>query len=109
VSLTLDPDTAHPHLVLSADGKSVRWEGTRRALPELPGRFDASRCVLARGGFSGGRHYWEVAVGAGAAWAVGVARESVRRKGRLSVSPAAGIWAIGKCGSRYQALACPGV
>ncbi|XP_025904133.1 E3 ubiquitin-protein ligase TRIM41-like [Nothoprocta perdicaria] len=97
-SLTLDPDTAHPSLALSADGKSVRCEAARRALPAHPKRFDASRCVLARQAFSGGRHYWEVAVGAGDAWAIGVARESVPRKGRLRVHPANGVWAVGRCG-----------
>ncbi|NXI49241.1 NF7O factor, partial [Chloroceryle aenea] len=48
-------------------------------------------------------------VGDGEAWAVGVAKESVRRKGRISVNPAAGIWAVGQCGSQYQALTSPTV
>ncbi|KAM8793840.1 E3 ubiquitin-protein ligase TRIM39-like [Eudromia elegans] len=103
----LDPATAHPSLALSPDGRSARWDGARRALPDLPARFDASRCVLARGAFTGGRHYWEVTVAAGDAWAVGVAKESVPRKGRLSLNPDAGVWALGRCGSRCQALARP--
>ncbi|NXQ32028.1 A33 protein, partial [Alaudala cheleensis] len=107
--LTLDPDTAHPRLSLSRDGKRVRWESTRRDVPEHPKRFDSSRCVLAREGFGSGRHYWEVRPRSGTAWAVGVARESVPRKGRLSVKPEAGIWAVGRCGSRCRALADPAV
>ncbi|XP_010154446.1 PREDICTED: LOW QUALITY PROTEIN: E3 ubiquitin-protein ligase TRIM39-like, partial [Eurypyga helias] len=107
-SLTLDPDTAHPRLVLSADRKRVRWEDTRQPVPDHPKRFDASRCVLGREGFGGGRHYWEVEVGDGEAWAVGVAKESVGRKGRISVNLKVGIWAVvGQCGSRYQALTSP--
>uniref|UniRef100_A0A8C5TFK7 Uncharacterized protein n=1 Tax=Malurus cyaneus samueli TaxID=2593467 RepID=A0A8C5TFK7_9PASS len=106
-SLTLDPDTAHPRLALSQDGKSVWWEDTRRAVPDHPKRFDSSRCVLGREGFGSGRHYWEVRVGTGAAWAVGVAKESVRRKGRISVKPEVGIWAVGQCGSQCQALTSP--
>ncbi|KAM4879876.1 E3 ubiquitin-protein ligase TRIM39-like [Sylvia borin] len=109
VSLTLDPDTAHPRLALSEDGKCVRWEDTRRAVPDHPKRFDSSRCVLAREGLGPGRHYWEVRVGAGAAWALGVAKESVRRKGRISVKPEVGIWAVGQCGSQCQALTSPTV
>uniref|UniRef100_A0A8C5TEE0 Uncharacterized protein n=1 Tax=Malurus cyaneus samueli TaxID=2593467 RepID=A0A8C5TEE0_9PASS len=105
--LTLDPDTAHPRLALSQDGKSVWWEDTRRAVPDHPKRFDSSRCVLGREGFGSGRHYWEVRVGTGAAWAVGVAKESVRRKGRISVKPEVGIWAVGQCGSQCQALTSP--
>ncbi|NXT06324.1 BT1A1 protein, partial [Prunella fulvescens] len=108
-SLTLDPDTAHPRLALSEDGKSVRWEDTRRSIPDHPKRFDSSRCVLAREGFSSGRHYWEVRVGEGAAWALGVAKESVRRKGRVGVKPELGIWAVGQCGRQCQALTSPAV
>ncbi|KFV11575.1 Zinc-binding protein A33, partial [Tauraco erythrolophus] len=107
VSLTLDPETAHPRLVLSEDRKRVRWEDTRQPVPDNPKRFDSSRCVLGREGFSAGRHYWEVEVGNGEAWAVGVAKESVRRKGRISVNPKVGIWAVGQCGSQYQALTSP--
>ncbi|NWH83136.1 NF7O factor, partial [Piaya cayana] len=46
-------------------------------------------------------------VGDGEAWALGVARESLERKGRVRVNPGAGIWALGKCGSQYQALTSP--
>ncbi|NXA15916.1 BT1A1 protein, partial [Sapayoa aenigma] len=106
-TLTLDPDTAHPRLLVSEDGKRVRWEETRRPVPDNPERFDSSRCVLGLQGFRGGRHYWEVRVAPGAAWAVGVAAESVRRKGRVRVSPAAGIWAVGHCGGQCQALTAP--
>ncbi|NWV44554.1 TRI15 protein, partial [Grantiella picta] len=43
----------------------------------------------------------------GAAWAIGVARASVRRKGRIAVQPAAGIWAVGQCGTQCHALTSP--
>ncbi|NXR43318.1 A33 protein, partial [Zosterops hypoxanthus] len=106
---TLDPDTAHPRLALSEDGKRVRWEETRGSVPEHPKRFDSSRCVLGREGFGSGRHFWEVRVGGGAAWALGVAKESVRRKGRVRVQPQEGIWAVGQCGGQCQALSSPAV
>ncbi|NWH91900.1 TRI11 ligase, partial [Aegithalos caudatus] len=45
-SVTLDPDTAHPDLVLSEDGKSV-WRGAgRRHVPDSPERFDHWPFVL---------------------------------------------------------------
>lgn len=87
----------------------MRWENTRRAVPEHPKRFDSSRCVLGTEGFASGRHYWEVRVGSGTAWAVGVAKESVRRKGRLGVKPELGVWAVGRCGRHFQALTSPAV
>ncbi|XP_067422173.1 zinc finger protein RFP-like [Emydura macquarii macquarii] len=106
-NVTLDPDTAHPLLVLSEDGKSVRWADTRQDLPDNPARFDTAPCVLGCGGFTSGRHCWEVEVGDGGHWAVGVTRESVRRKGGVTFSPEGGIWAVGWCGGQFQALTSP--
>ncbi|NXO02804.1 BT1A1 protein, partial [Rhinopomastus cyanomelas] len=105
--VTLDPETAHAHLALSRDLRGARWEPSRQPLRDSPARFDASRCVLGRPAFAAGSHYWEVAVAAGSAWAVGVAKESVRRKGKVSMNPQGGIWAVGRCGGRYQALTAP--
>ncbi|XP_067424268.1 E3 ubiquitin-protein ligase TRIM7-like [Emydura macquarii macquarii] len=93
VKVTLDPDTAHPRLVLSVDRRSVRW-GRRQDLPNTPERFDTEPCVLGCEGFTSGRCYWEVEVGDGQCWAVGMARESVRRKGWISFTPEQGIWAV---------------
>ncbi|XP_077689517.1 butyrophilin subfamily 1 member A1-like isoform X2 [Eretmochelys imbricata] len=106
-NVTLDPDTAHPQLVLSEDGKSVRWGNTRQRLPDNPGRFDTVRCVLGCDGFTAGRHCWEVEVGGGGYWAVGVARESVGRKGGISRSPEGGIWAVERWWDQFRALTSP--
>ncbi|KAM7146134.1 zinc finger protein RFP-like [Macrochelys suwanniensis] len=107
VNVTLDPDTAHPILVLSEDWKSVRWGDTRQHLPDNPGRFDSDPCVLGCEGFSSGRHCWEVEVGDGRFWAVGVARESVRRKGEMNCSPKGGIWAVRRWWGQFRALTSP--
>nr|XP_032638256.1 butyrophilin subfamily 2 member A2-like isoform X2 [Chelonoidis abingdonii] len=105
--VTLDPDTAHPQLVLSEDRKSVRREYTRQRLPKNPERFDTVPCVLGCEGFTSGRHCWDVEVGAGGYWAVGVARESVKRKGWISHSPEGVIWAVQQWGDRFLALTSP--
>ncbi|XP_059347079.1 E3 ubiquitin-protein ligase TRIM39-like [Ammospiza nelsoni] len=103
-SVTLDPDTAHPELVLSEDGKSV-WRGSSpRQLPDCPERFDHWPFVLGCQSFVSGRHCWHVDVGDGGDWAVGVARDSVPRKGRLSLGPQGGIWALEKWGAQLRAL-----
>ncbi|XP_074975986.1 butyrophilin subfamily 1 member A1-like [Caretta caretta] len=107
VNVTLDPDTAQSQLVLSEDGKSVRWGDTWQNLPDNPERFDSRACVLGCEGFTAETHCWEVEVGDGELWAVGVARESVRRKGWISLSPEQGIWAVGQCGGQFRALTSP--
>ncbi|CAM5104924.1 unnamed protein product [Natator depressus] len=106
-NVTLDPDTAHPELVLSEGGKSVRWGNTRQRLPDTPERFDTAPWVLGCEGFTAGRHCWEVEVGGGGYWAVGVARDSVGRKGRISLSPEGGIWAVERWGGQFRALTSP--
>ncbi|CAM5158584.1 unnamed protein product [Eretmochelys imbricata] len=104
-NVTLDPDTAHPHLVLSEGGKSVRWGDRRQRLPDNPERFVTEPWVLGCEGFTAGRHCWEVE--GGGYWAVGVARESVGRKGRISLSPEGGIWAVGWWWDQFRALSSP--
>ncbi|KAF1597521.1 Tripartite motif-containing protein 15, partial [Eudyptes moseleyi] len=44
--VTLDPDTAHPDLILSKDCKSVRRGEGRQDLPDNPERFDYWPFVL---------------------------------------------------------------
>ncbi|XP_062454571.1 E3 ubiquitin-protein ligase TRIM7-like isoform X3 [Rhea pennata] len=105
--VTLDPDTANAWLILSRDRRGARWTDARQHLPSKPQRFDMSCCVLSCQGFASGRHCWEVEVADGGTWAVGVARESVRRKGWVDFLPEEGIWAIGLCGNQYRAFTSP--
>uniref|UniRef100_UPI0037E957AB E3 ubiquitin-protein ligase TRIM21-like n=1 Tax=Semicossyphus pulcher TaxID=241346 RepID=UPI0037E957AB len=90
--ITLDPNTSHPRLIVSVDGRQVQCGERHQSVPDNPERFDRVVCVLARQGFNSGRHYWEVEVGGKTDWDLGVASWSVNRKGKITVSPAHGYW-----------------
>ncbi|XP_024902325.1 tripartite motif-containing protein 14 isoform X2 [Pteropus alecto] len=84
---TLDPDTMHVRLRLSADRLTVRCALLGRLGPTPALRFDALWQVLGRDCFAAGRHYWEVDVQeAGAGWWVGVAYASLRRHGESAAA-----------------------
>ncbi|KAM6993313.1 butyrophilin subfamily 1 member A1-like isoform 1-T3 [Passerculus sandwichensis] len=106
--VTLDPDTANPFLVLASDQRGVGRGHEWALLPDSPERFDTEPCVLGSQAFAAGRHCWHVEVAeAGHWWAVGVAQESVRRKGVLNFTPQEGIWAVGQWFGQYHAFSDP--
>ncbi|XP_038856004.1 E3 ubiquitin-protein ligase TRIM39-like [Salvelinus namaycush] len=110
VDVTLDPDTAHPKLILSEDGKQVRCGDTPQNLPDNPKRFNKYLFVLGQDGFSSGRFYYEVTVNGKTRWTLGVARESIDRKGSVSPSPEYGLWTVVLMdGNQYTACASPQV
>uniref|UniRef100_A0ABI7WSU1 B30.2/SPRY domain-containing protein n=1 Tax=Felis catus TaxID=9685 RepID=A0ABI7WSU1_FELCA len=79
---TLEPDTMHARLRLSADRLTVRCGLLGRLGPTPELRFDKLWQVLGRDCFAAGRHYWEVDVQeAGVGWWVGAAYASLRRCG----------------------------
>ncbi|XP_078496876.1 butyrophilin subfamily 2 member A1-like [Lissotriton helveticus] len=109
VMVTLDPDTAHPKLYLSEEGRRVRDTGIAQHLPDTPKRFtNYCSCVLGSEGFTSGRHYWEVQLlQEGTGRNVGVAAESVNRTGDFTWSPEGGIWAVEGFRGQYKALSSP--
>ncbi|XP_076849617.1 E3 ubiquitin-protein ligase TRIM39-like isoform X1 [Brachyhypopomus gauderio] len=108
--VNLDPDTAHPKLILSDDGKQVTHGDTKQNLPDNPKRFYMYLIVLGKEGFSSGRFYYEVQVKGKTEWDVGVARESVNRKGDITLSPQDGFWTvILRNENQYKACAGPSV
>ncbi|KAL7401550.1 hypothetical protein ABVT39_001322 [Epinephelus coioides] len=110
VDVTLDPDTADPWLILSDDGKQVKLGDVKKNLPNNPERFDSCVSVLAKQSFSSGRFYYEVQVKGKTEWDLGVARESINRKGQIKLSPQNGYWTIWlRNENEYKALADPGV
>ncbi|XP_037621682.1 E3 ubiquitin-protein ligase TRIM39-like [Sebastes umbrosus] len=105
VDVTLDPDTAHPKLILSDDGKQVNDSDVRKNLPDNRERFSNCVSVLAKQSFSSGRFYFEVQVKGKTKWNFGVARESINRKGRITPKPENGYWIIClRNGNEYKAV-----
>ncbi|KAI5627340.1 E3 ubiquitin-protein ligase TRIM39 [Silurus asotus] len=110
VDVTLDPDTANPYLIQSDDGKQVYDGDTRQNLPDNPERFDTCACMLGKKGFSSGRFYYEVQVKGKSQWDLGVARESINRKGEIIVRPEDGYWCmVLRNKTEYKALESPRV
>lgn len=60
VDVVLDPDTAHPNIVLTADGKQAGRGELLHVVPDNPQRFDPVICVLAKQGYISGRFYFQV-------------------------------------------------
>ncbi|XP_028445909.1 probable E3 ubiquitin-protein ligase TRIML1 [Perca flavescens] len=110
VDVTLDPDTAHPALILSDDGKQVNDSDVRKNLPDNPERFSDCVNVLGKQSFSSGRFYFEVEVKEKTEWDLGVVRESINRKESIPLSPQNGYWTIVLInGNEYYAAAVPPV
>ncbi|XP_074163825.1 erythroid membrane-associated protein isoform X2 [Sminthopsis crassicaudata] len=108
VDVTLDPDTAHPKLLLSEDLRSVRLGEKRQDVPDNPKRFNFVVSVLGSPTFTSGCHYWEVCVGNKTKWILGVCSESVSRKGKITATPSNGHWLLRQSRmNEYEALTSP--
>lgn len=98
----LDPNTAASALSLSEDLTSLTFRPTETALPDNTERFTRYPLVLGREGFSSGTHCWDVQVGNHPHWVLGVAKESVNRKGGEQPSQRSGLWGLGFLNNAYR-------
>ncbi|MBZ3871821.1 Tripartite motif-containing protein 75 [Sciurus carolinensis] len=102
VDIVLDPETAHPNLIVSEDKKCVRYTKRKQNVPDIAKRFRANPVVLGLPDFRSGRHFWEVEVGDKSEWAVGVCRASLSTKARRP-SAQQGCWKIRQLNDGYEA------
>ncbi|XP_053348988.1 zinc-binding protein A33 [Clarias gariepinus] len=105
--VTLDANTAYPCLTLCKNLIQVNNSGTMQKLPDNPERFDHFVFVLGSEGFNSGRHSWEVEVKDNNDWVIGVVKESIPRKGKVSGGPEAGFWTIALSDGVYTAMTSP--
>ncbi|XP_028844245.1 E3 ubiquitin-protein ligase TRIM39 [Denticeps clupeoides] len=80
--VVLNPDSAHPKLIISPEGTSVTYTDTWQDVPENPARFDTTLNAVSKHGFQEGRHYWVVQVKGKTYWELGLTYPSIPRKGR---------------------------
>ncbi|XP_065109186.1 E3 ubiquitin-protein ligase TRIM39-like [Paramisgurnus dabryanus] len=99
VNVTLDPDSAHPDLIVSDDGKQMRYEYKVVEDGEKE-QNNTYFCVLGKQGFTSGCFFYELQV-KGERWFVGVAKDSVKREGEICLNPKNGFWTIGRRDGMY--------
>ncbi|XP_010216402.1 PREDICTED: butyrophilin subfamily 1 member A1-like, partial [Tinamus guttatus] len=97
VDIALDPSHKHPELIVSENGRCLQCS---------PSSQGSAPCVaVGHRGFASQRAYWEVEVGDGEGWELGVLSESTRaqvKQGELEEPPKEGIWAMGRVEGRYH-------
>ncbi|XP_034645455.1 E3 ubiquitin-protein ligase TRIM21-like [Trachemys scripta elegans] len=107
VDVTLDPDTAHPDLILSPDKKTVTYQDRHQDPPNNLERFDNYPIVLGFNKLTGGKHYWEVEVEGKTNWTLGVCWKFVRRTEPIYLSPKYGFWTVWLKDGKYEACNYP--
>ncbi|XP_070591746.1 E3 ubiquitin-protein ligase TRIM39-like [Erythrolamprus reginae] len=104
-NVTLDPGTADPNsLRISGDRKSIVGFLLGRSVyityAQCPQRYEYNPFVLGCQTFSTGRHFWEVIVGDGTEWGVGVAKKP---KNATDIYVPRSCWQIGQWEGKYMA------
>ncbi|KAI9533646.1 hypothetical protein NQZ68_021181 [Dissostichus eleginoides] len=94
VDVTLDAHTAYTKLVVSEDGKQLRFdEGLPPPDPFSPQKgFQYQPFILGTEGFSSGRFYYEVQVGGTGCWVLGVVKKSIGKFVSHFPNPEQGGW-----------------
>ncbi|XP_078416607.1 E3 ubiquitin-protein ligase TRIM7-like [Cetorhinus maximus] len=102
--LTLDPNTANKHLILSNDLRSMMYSGQEQRYPNNPERFVSHPQILCTKRFPCGRSFWDVET-VGDWWGVGIAYGNIQKIGRNSdLRNTAKAWCLYLCFSNLSAF-----
>ncbi|XP_035510626.1 nuclear factor 7, brain [Morone saxatilis] len=105
--VTLDPNTAHPCLILSDDLTSLHYSKQPSCCPDNPERFHISAEVVGMTALGSGSHHWVVETGSNQDWLLGVAYLSVSRDAEISARPENGFWTLCFRDGEFRAMTSP--
>ncbi|XP_075204043.1 nuclear factor 7, brain-like [Anomaloglossus baeobatrachus] len=101
--IVLDLNTAANDVHISDDLKTASWSKINQSRPEIESkRFEDSN-VLSTNAFSKGRVYLDIEVSKEGAWRVGMAYQSISRKGQYSfIGNNSKSWGLRSCENQYS-------
>ncbi|KAM9783636.1 LOW QUALITY PROTEIN: zinc-binding protein A33 [Syngnathus typhle] len=105
--VTLDPNTAHPCLILSDDLTSCHYTNQMNCCPDNPERFHLSGEVVGATALGSGSHCWVVQVESNQDWLLGVASSSIPRNVKLNIRPENGFWTLCFRNGKVKAMTSP--
>lgn len=105
--VTLDPNTAHPCLILSNNLTSLQYSKQPSCCPDNPERFHMSAEVVGMTMLGSGSHQWVVETGSNQDWLLGVASSSVPRNSEISARPENGFWTLCFRDGEFRAMTSP--
>ncbi len=105
--MTLDPNTAHPCLILSDDLTSLHYSKQPSCCPDNPERFHISAEAVGMAALGSGSHHWVVETGSNQDWLLGVASLSVPRNADIPARPENGFWTLCFRDGEFRAMTSP--